>query len=815
MSFRLKMKDTSRADQVVVALVMMLTWCQSAFGQSSYRPAVPVGGQAMCTIAGKVLNAVSGEPLANARVMLTPTGKTLGRPLQTRTDASGAFILSMAASGPYAVSVEKGNFQGLESFPSGAATLTPTPGKRYESVFRLTPFSTISGVVLDEGGEPATDIRVQAIGNMRSQTSAQDTRSTITNDLGEFRLHGVVPGVYYVVAHPKAAPCCSSARIADPLNAENYVDTFYPRSSKISEALAVKVGAGQELQSIDIHLIKLRIQVAQALDLTQFATIDSDTASFTEGDEPRLNAEASDDSALPSPSATSTVSGDVVDRLSGRPVKDAEVILRNMRDSGDVPYVSNSNSVGHFLIKGVNPGRYRVLALRDGFLPGLYGLATSATGEDLIVRQKQDTGDILLTVTPTAVIGGQVLNLNEEPLADVRVQALRKGYLRGRRHLNLVATAITDDRGLYRLFGLAPGDYYIQTSETQGSNSRPLKTGLTEKYVPTFYPSAGDVSGAIPVSVGPGNEVGGVNISARRSTSASIRGRVFGCPQVRNTVISLSSDVGSIRPPTGNMVTSVNRTGDFQIGGVLPGSYILSAICQEGRVQYAGTRFVVVNRGDVNSVSVGLARAKDVLGKISVQGGGSLNLGSVQVLLQPESDVQPSSVLAPVQSNGTFLFRTVSSDKYRLSVLGMPARFYVRSVEIAGETAADQVLDFQYEHGPISIVLSSSSGTILGSVFNTEQGPAVGEKVALVPDSDKRGEHQLYKYATTDAAGQFRISGIVPGRYSLFASETAEPDAYFNSDFIAAVEPSAQSISVGENATVSVVVHLITGDNVQ
>jgi hypothetical protein len=101
----------------------------------------------------------------------------------------------------------------------------------------------------------------------------------------------------------------------------------------------------------------------------------------------------------------------------------------------------------------------------------------------------------------------------------------------------------------------------------------------------------------------------------------------------------------------------------------------------------------------------------------------------------------------------------------------------------------------------VELVLSSSSGSVRGSVTDGEQRAASGVQVVVVPALEHRAEHDLYKTATSNKEGQFKIVGIAPGEYKLFALEGTEPDAYLDPDFIAALENYGETLKVEENSS--------------
>ena len=102
-------------------------------------------------------------------------------------------------------------------------------------------------------------------------------------------------------------------------------------------------------------------------------------------------------------------------------------------------------------------------------------------------------------------------------MANARVQVLRSQVVEGRRRLVQTGTGDeTDDTGAFRLYGLAPGDYYVAATLRAGAQSivanvvgnvvDALGGGDRAGYAPTYFPGTGNVSEAQRISLGAGQE---------------------------------------------------------------------------------------------------------------------------------------------------------------------------------------------------------------------------------------------------------------------------------------------------------------------
>jgi protocatechuate 3,4-dioxygenase beta subunit len=137
--------------------------------------------------------------------------------------------------------------------------------------------------------------------------------------------------------------------------------------------------------------------------------------------------------------------------------------------ASDIPPVdrfhrkATSDTNGRFIFENVTPGKYRLIATYEGaYVPAEYG-QRSPTGEGIPfeIATGQKMAGIQLAMSPTSTITGRIYDRNGEPLGKAQVLALRPVYKNGRRTLTIVQTVVSDDRGDYRLYWLAPGRYYV------------------------------------------------------------------------------------------------------------------------------------------------------------------------------------------------------------------------------------------------------------------------------------------------------------------------------------------------------------------
>ncbi len=182
---------------------------------------------------------------------------------------------------------------------------------------------------------------------------------------------------------------------------------------------------------------------------------------------------------VPAPPAPSLVLGRVVDATTNRPIPGAIVTLFG---SAAVPLASGSgrpasspphlmtNGDGQFVARGLRKGTLFVTVTKGGYLDATNAQQRpNGSAQPIQVGQGQRVTDVEVRMWRHAVLTGTVVDESGEPVVGARVQSFSREFIGGRpRYVPGVAVA-TDDRGVYRIAGLAPGDYKVAVQSTQVS----------------------------------------------------------------------------------------------------------------------------------------------------------------------------------------------------------------------------------------------------------------------------------------------------------------------------------------------------------
>jgi protocatechuate 3,4-dioxygenase beta subunit len=503
-----------------------------------------------------------------------------------------------------------------------------------------------------------------------------------------------------------------------------------------------------------------------------------------------------------------SIEGTIYNAATGEPLRKAVVTLRAASGGRDQARgrAAISDAAGHYSITGVDPGAYRLFAERTGFIRQELGAPRPGkSGTPILLAANENRKDADLRLTPQGVITGRVVDEDGDPAALASVTLLRTGYAQGRKQLMPGGRNVTaNDQGEFRVFGLAPGRYYLMASY------RPLSTEeaalSAQAYAPTFYPSAISADSAAPVEVTAGSALRGIDIRLQKMSAVQIRGRVLDVATnepVRGAIVMLSPRAGVIATPAAERVVRV-RGGAFEMDGITPGSYVLSA--HANREQQLSARMLLeVGQSDVNDLTLALTPGAEIAGVIKMAGGtGELPRG-LRVQLEPASE--SGYPIAPVKQDGSFRVQHVQADTYSVRVYGLPDTAYVQEIRFADAAVGESGLDFSrgFTPGELAITVALTAAHVDGTVLDDKGQPFAGATVVIAAD---KGKAQTVR---TDQSGRFAAGGLAPGEYRLWAFDDIEAGAWDDPEYMKPHETHAERITVKDNDHPTVQLKLLAG----
>jgi protocatechuate 3,4-dioxygenase beta subunit len=326
------------------------------------------------------------------------------------------------------------------------------------------------------------------------------------------------------------------------------------------------------------------------------------------------------------------LTGQVVDGTSSTPIGSAVVTLEGSATAGgngrNSPRVL-TDAQGRFYFSDVAAGSYTITATKPGWLPGAVGRRRpGGQAVPIDVRAGDRASDLSIALWRTSVIAGRVLDESGDPMVGVDVRVFQRSFVAGRPQWRFAVRAITDDRGVYRLAALTPGDYlvcvpatvnstpaslaignlsqtYLMTMTATGAapmDFRPASTavpgsdirlssvlnlpdvpptaGAWTTFTTTYYPSAASVGAATVIRTTAGRERTGVDIVVRRQPTWQLSGSVTlpdGGAAVDHAVHLLPAESADAPIVDAGTATTDGR-GHFVFYGVPPGQYVARVV---------------------------------------------------------------------------------------------------------------------------------------------------------------------------------------------------------------------------------------------
>lgn len=461
---------------------------------------------------------------------------------------------------------------------------------------------------------------------------------------------------------------------------------------------------------------------------------------------------------------TGAISGTVVRDGTGTPVKRARVTLNGAELRGGRSVLTDDQ--GRFVFPALPAGRFTMTASKPGFVDGTYGAKRPGRpGTPIQLADGQTLERATIVMPRGSVITGLVVDEAGEPAAGTTVRALRFVLRTGERTLQPAGQAVADDRGIYRIYQLQPGEYIVNavprnlttndlrealvsqvqtviqqaqggngnvsinignltTLANQGAGADVLQRALqlqeqlaqseqqpSEAYAPVYYPGTTSLSSATTMTLDVGEERAGVDFQLQLVPTWRVSGIVAmpsgALPQATQVAL-VPSERASLPNVSvfGTNQTRVSADGRFTFNNVTPGQYSLQARA-------------IVRDPAANAAAQNAAGARG--GAVFFGRGGA---GSIAQVLWAAADIS-----------------------------------------VGGQHLSNLVLNLQ------------PGMTVKGRVDFEPGSQAAPDPTRVMVTLSPRGAQTLEMGVTppgeVDASGRFSIPGVAPGRYTINASVLA------------------------------------------
>ena len=575
-----------------------------------------------------------------------------------------------------------------------------------------------------------------------------------------------------------------------------------------------------------------------------------------------------------------------VDESIPRPVRRVLLTLNggNLRTGR----LTVSDDEGRFAFPGLPAGRYTLSGAKPGFLTSYYGARRvwRSPGTPIVLEPGQKVTDVAFKMMRGAVITGTVRDPNGQPQNNLRIQVLENRPVNGEPTWAPVSygnsSGQTDDRGMYRVYGLAPGNYLVAVAGTPLSTAARLTTDAevqwalqqaaaaaraaaslpagtpsgpaidppsTVGYAPLYYPGATDPAAGVLITVGPGEERSGIDMTMQFVPTARIQGTITAADGQPATNIQVALVPQGRKPVTsidGPMRAGTDQQGRFMFQSVRPGPYTLVARAQsrppvpvppptaiEGLLGvervvapsapspfdlWAQTDIGVAGR-DLLDVRLAMQSGMTLAGRVvyeSATAGATSDPSRVSITIRSAPNQTAGSFgqlpSGSATADGTFAINGLAPGVYLMSSNqsstpggGGPqgSGWTVKSIMVKGQDAIEMPFEVLPNEQITDVVVTFTDQVtdLSGRLIDSKDQPVSGYFVVLVPSNRSAwipGSRRLRFPTRTSPDGRYRIPNLPPGEYFMAALTDFDQQDLYDPAFLEQLVSAAFKITLGE-----------------
>lgn len=490
------------------------------------------------------------------------------------------------------------------------------------------------------------------------------------------------------------------------------------------------------------------------------------------------------------------------------------------------PTLAKTDSSGAFSFKDLLPGRYVLIARREGYFASANAESAAIINRLVTLDAGARSSHLDIFMTRGGIVSGLVKYPEGQPAAGVDVVTYQLTYPDGRPQFAPSFRATTDVAGKFRVAWVTPGQYFI-AAVPKSPNATPDRQ---DAWARTFYPGVLDPAGAVSVLVN-GDEYGGANFDIRTATipTYNVSGTVINPvgSEVdrsisnfllvrRNDSPTVSLDLETFKSNAEHAEARPN--GEFEIRDVKPGSYELYATYFDASLAAPRVGHVPVDvlDRDVNGLSVPIRPGTTLEAQVEIEGSPpSIKLDTLHLNFRI-LDVRAFSLLffrddLTLDSNGKAAAPNLPESRYSLSLRGLPESAYIADIRQSGQSVYDDGIVLSQQITPVRIIVNMSGATLTGTVQTADRKPVENATVVLVPPPNRRQNASLFKTTNSDNNGHYSLNGIMPGSYTLLAfQDIPSGEPWLNSDFIGKYADRARSITLSAGSHSSMQLELLS-----
>src|SRR2546421_822660 len=494
------------------------------------------------------------------------------------------------------------------------------------------------------------------------------------------------------------------------------------------------------------------------------------------------------------PTNTGVISGRVT--LKAKPAPQVAMVLYGDGDSairlpsGKLETTTDANGV--YRLTGLPAGSYWVKPMTPAFVE---------MGRKVTIGDGETANGIDFELFKGGVITGKITDVDGHPLIEEMVYlwdaepasnqtAEKIGYIQFRGQ--------TDDRGIYRIFGVTAGRYKVAVGNDGGNL---LWRSEARRYRRVFFPGVIDPGKATVIEVSEGSETSHVDITVDAPIHTFAASGVVLDEQTNQPAPNMQCWITEQRKEFIPLEVISNSQGQFQIDGLLPGDYQVRAEPEQGdNVRSNPVSFQIVDR-DIDGLVIKTAKGAGIAGVVVLENNKDpvimdklrqLSVGTWNLTAADSQYVWHSS---PINPDYSFSIKGLNAGSLLLNIDHEEAGFSLARIEYPKATPTDRIpVNADKQITGVRVIVRYGTATINGTV-KIVNGQLPGHSRLLVRVKEINALDRL-SGVEVDDRGHFTIRNLAAGTYLVI------PNLLVSCDMKPVGPP--QQVVVNDAATVNV-----------
>jgi len=568
-------------------------------------------------------------------------------------------------------------------------------------------------------------------------------------------------------------------------------------------------------------------------------------------------AQAPRDRAQPVPAKTGRIAGTVISAgREPRPVRRARVTINGSALQTGRTAITGDD--GAFAFDALPQGEYTIAVVKSGYITTAYGASGPGRPGLPVVLGRGTERTITISVPRGGAITGTLTDAEGLPLPGLQVRALtyRITPPGGERRLIPVqhVPVVTDDRGVYRIFGLPAGEYAVAVrprpgldaqagglrtvspaevrqalSEVRRTRDRrpgapiaPAPSALPEEparpvsLASVFFPGTTSAARARLLTLAPGEERTGVDFQVDYVPVARVAGTVVtGTGGATRAYVRLVQDPHeTLVEGSGFRGVTTGPDGGFAFDSVPPGRYVIAARASaDGAMPlrydpatslWASTE-IVVDGQDIPNVVLTPVPGLTIEGRIVFEGQRPLpRLGELRTIGLPLwSRILPGSQPAmAVSADGRFTIPSVPPGLYMpeftVGIRTPIGAWWLKSISIGGREVLDAPLELRDSTDTVTVTVADTASELRGRAAGRGGEPASNCVVVVFPVERSAWFFNSRRIAAVrvDTQGEYVVRNLPAGDYLVVARSDLDPLEWFNPDTLDKLAASATTVRI-------------------